>query len=189
MRRRAGSLVAAVLVVGFGGGCADWVGDDLEAGDAAVVERPDDVELPPTTSSTVPPDPVEVRALSPGACADDVADEQGEVPIAIDALISGGPVVPRSCEAEHRYELYATVELAAPDAAWPGPEQIGEDALRACTDEFEAYVGVAWDQSNLDLAPVVPDEARWATGDRSAWCVLFDVGLEPLEGSASSSGP
>jgi hypothetical protein len=187
MTRAAGALLAAV-VLGLVGGCADWVGDDLEAGDAAVVERPDDVDVPPSTSSTVPPDPVEVRALAVGACADDVTDDQGEQPTVVDAVASGGSVVPRACDGEHRYEVYATVELAAADAGWPGPEQVDEDALRECTARFETYVGVPWDQSSLDLVPVVPDEARWATGERMAWCVLFDLGLEPLEGSASSSG-
>ncbi len=168
------------------------MGEDVRSGDAVVVERPD-VAAPASTTTTVPPDPVEVRALAVGGCADDVAiageaPDDTEMPTTVEAVAAGGPLVPRSCEGEHRYELFATAALAAPEAAWPGPEQVGEDALRACTDAFETFVAVAWSESTLDHVALVPDEAGWAAGDRTAWCILFDLGLEPLEGSAAGSG-
>ena len=102
-------------------------------------------------------------------------------------MLAGGQVVPRTCEEPHRFELFATVALGPPEAGWPGPEQVGEDALRACTTAFEDFVGVEWAASTLDHVALVPDEAAWAAGERSARCVLFDLGLEPLEGSARDS--
>jgi Septum formation len=185
--RRAIALLLMTALAGLSGACTDWVGEDVEGGQAAVIERPD-VVTPSSTSSTVPPEPVPVRALEVGGCADDVADAEGRTRTDIGAVAEGGNVLPRSCDGVHRYELYDRVELGAPDAGWPGAEQVGEDALRACTSAFESFVGVGWDQSSLDLVAVVPDEAGWAAGDRAAWCVLFDLGLAELEGSAASTG-
>jgi len=181
------AVVLMTALAGALGGCADWVGEDVEGGQAAVIERPD-VVTPSATSSTVPPEPVPVRALEVGGCADDVADAEGQTRTDIGAVAEGGNVLPRSCDGEHRYELYSRVDVGAPDAGWPGAEQVSEDALRGCTSAFEAFVGVGWNESSLDLVAVVPDEAAWAAGDRAAWCVLFDLGLAELEGSASGTG-
>jgi hypothetical protein len=185
--RRWVGLLALPLVVAMAG-CADWVGEDVESGDAAAIQRPDDVSAPPTTASTVPPDPVDPRGLAVGDCADDAAAADGTLPATIDVVAQGGPVVPRVCIEPHRYEVYAVTELAAPEAPWPGPDQLGEDALDLCTRRLEDYVGVAWVDSELDLLFLVPDEATWATGDRVVRCILFDLGLEPLDGSAAGTG-
>jgi len=190
LRRPAAAAVAGAALALLLAGCADWVGDDVRAGEVAVVERPDEVVVPTaTTASTVPPDPVDPRSLPDGSCADDAAGPDGAEPArSIDPLLGGAPVVPRSCDEPHRYELFATVTLGAPEAGWPGPEQLGEDALRACTDAFESFVGTEWSASTLDHLVLGPDEAAWAAGERTARCILFDLGLEPLEGSARDTG-
>lgn len=183
-------VLGAALVVVLAGACADWVGDDVRSGEAAVVERPDEVVTPTAaTATTVPPDPVDPRSLPDGSCADDVpADDGDEAPPTVDGLLSGAAVVPRHCDEEHRYELFATVLLGTPETAWPGPDQVREDALRACTAELEAFVGVEWSDSTLDQVALTPDEAAWAAGERGARCVLFDLGLEPLDATARGSG-
>jgi hypothetical protein len=167
---------------------ADWVGDDLRPGDVLFIERPEAVADVSTSTTTLPPDPVDPRTLVVGACADDVPGADGVVPEAIDALAAGSPVVPRTCGEEHRYEVFAVAELAAADAGWPGVEQVDEDALRSCTAQLEEYVGVVWTESTLDIVALAPDEARWAEGDRVVHCVLFDLGLEPIEGSTAGTG-
>lgn len=187
MRRRRSAAAALVLTVGLSA-CADWVGEDLNTGEAQVVQRPDDVSTVSTSTTTVPPDPVDPRSLTVGACADDVPGDDGLVAESIEVLATGGPVIPRTCVEEHRYEVFAVADLAAPDAGWPGVEQVDEDALRLCTGQLEQYVDVEWSASTLDLVALAPDEERWAAGERAVHCVLFDLGLVPIEGSTAGTG-
>lgn len=181
---------AAVVVLGIVAlaGCADYVGDDVRSGAAAPGAAVEAAIGGASTSTTTPPAPVDPRTLEVGACFDDVevaADQPPPGPAGVEA---GQPVVPRTCVEEHRYELYAREALAAADAPWPGADAIAEQADGYCTASFESFVGAAWAESTLDYAAQVPDEARWAAGERNVSCALFDLELGPLEGSMAGTG-
>lgn len=170
------------------GGCADYVGDDVRAGEATIPAGAEDLYVDGTTTTTAPPAPADPRSLDVGACFDDVADVAGEQPVDVSAVEGGSVVVPRSCAGEHRYELYARGELAGTEAIWPGSEPLAEQADTFCAERFDAFVGTAWSGSTLDYVAQIPDEARWNAGDRLVSCVLFDLGLVPLEGTMSGTG-
>ncbi|QGG94525.1 septum formation family protein [Actinomarinicola tropica] len=183
------ALAWATLASSTLAACADHVGDDLRRGAASLPPAiEEEIIAGGTTTTTVPPAPVDPRTLEVGACMDDVDDEAGRPPPGVDALLSGAQVVPRTCAEPHRYEVYARIDLGAPDAPWPGAPAVAETADRACTDAFEAFVNGAWEDSTLDQVALLPDEGAWIDGARSGSCVLFDLGLVPLEGSMQGSG-
>jgi hypothetical protein len=92
---------------------------------------------------------------------------------------------PVDCAAPHDSELYALVAL--PDGPWPGQKAVDASSEQPCLDQFAGYVGVAYEQSALDLAPMPPDEASWGAGDRQVWCLVVDP-AGPLTGSVRGSG-
>lgn len=183
--RRVGLALLGLLAAS----CADHVGDDLRRGAASLPPAiEEEIIAAGTTTTTTPPDPVPPRTLELGTCFDDAPTPEGTAPATVDALLAGGLGVPRSCAEEHRYEVYAHVELGAPDAPWPGRDAVAEESDRVCTARFEEFVGREWAGSTLDHLSLLPDEAAWAAGERRGSCVLFDLGLVPLEGSMEGSG-
>jgi Septum formation len=86
---------------------------------------------------------------------------------------------PVDCATAHDSELYAVVEL--PDGPWPGQKALDAASEQPCVDHFAGYVGVAYDQSTLDSAPLPPDEESWGAGDRQVWCLVVDP-AGPLTG-------
>jgi hypothetical protein len=74
------------------------------------------------------------------------------------------------CEQQHLGEVVAVVELE--DGSWPARSRCWAQAKEACSAGFTEYVGVAPEQSELGLQPVVPREADWRVdGDRTVVCV------------------
>lgn len=186
MRRgasRSVALVAALAVAATA--CADYVGDDLRAGD---YPRRDHVAFEEAavlaTEADEPrePDPVDPRQLEVGACFDDLDDPP------VRAFGWGRPVDRVPCTLPHRYEVFARPELGdAPAEPWPGAAVLDETADRLCVGAFEVFVGTEWSASGLDFVVLVPDEATWSAGDSRASCALFDLGLAPLVGSVEGS--
>ncbi len=186
MRRRITllGLLAGLALAGVG--CADYVGDDLRAGDyprhdlltfEEVAAEADALDQP---REPVPTDP---RELDVGDCFDDLAAP----PVRGFEWARQVDLVP--CRLPHRYELFARVPLTDGEGEpWPGASVAEEVADRRCLDAFEEFVDTEWSSSELDYAALAPDRARWEAGDTGASCALFDLGLAPLEGSAEGSG-
>ncbi len=165
-------------------GCTDYVGDDLRAGD-----YPDDAAvrfeaaLSSTTLAPAEPEPVDPAGLEVGACFDDLS----EPPLRAFAL--GRQVGSVPCDQPHRYQLFATIDIAeADDETWPGPAAVDERADLACLAAFPEFVGTAWADSELDYLHLAPSAQGWAAGSRHARCAVFDLGLADLEGSVADSG-
>lgn len=186
-RGRAWRGAAAGLALLGLSGCADYVGDDLRADGAVLARTPDPIGVDGATTTTLPPTPVDPRSLPDGACFDDVPDEAGTQPTTPAAIVPGALVVPRSCADDHRYEVVARGEVAPAEEAWPGAEPVEELTDTFCTARFEEVVGSEWAASSLDFVAIVPDEERWASGDRQVTCLVIDVGLAPVTGSAAGS--
>lgn len=168
-------LVAVALVLTA---CADYVGDDIRAVDAsgpdlvvpfAALEPPDD---PPE-----PPEPVEPATLEVGECFDDPEESD------LVAFPRGQTVGRLPCAQPHRYEVYARFPSAESGGTWPGAAVLEESADRECTEAFEEFTGTPWTESSLDFVVLAPTEERWAAGDGTVTCALFDLGLVPLVGS------
>ena len=62
------------------------------------------------------------------------------------------------------------------------------DALDECIVRFEGYVGIDYWESELAVDPITPTEVSWVQlGDREAVCFLYDIFLDPLQGSMQGS--
>ncbi|MBT0993520.1 septum formation family protein [Cellulomonas sp. DKR-3] len=81
------------------------------------------------------------------------------------------PSVP--CAEPHDGEVYAAKDL--PAGPYPGLDQVQQQGDAYCASEFEAFVGVPYDESRLELFYVYPQQVGWLTGDREIACVVTDV--------------
>ena len=89
------------------------------------------------------------------------------------------------CAEPHDNEAFAVYQIpGGPDAPYPGDQQIYVSARGGCVDRFAGYVGVSYDDSRLDVDPITPTRQSWSEeSDREVVCFLYDLFLEPLEGS------
>jgi DNA-binding SARP family transcriptional activator len=89
------------------------------------------------------------------------------------------------CEGPHEQEVYHLFELAA--GPYPGDEQVQGLALEQCSSQFQNYVGVPPDESELDFFYVFPMQYTWELGNRRGGCsLLHPAGLD-LTGSMAGS--
>jgi hypothetical protein len=105
---------------------------------------------------------VNVFDLRVGDCLDGFAD---------DTEIS--TVRAMQCSEEHTDEIMAAIDLSAEDE-FPGAETVQERAEEDCHEQFERFVGVPWDESQLDFGFLAPTEQSWADGDREILCTVGD---------------
>jgi putative regulator of septum formation len=85
------------------------------------------------------------------------------------------------CDEPHEYELIFIGDL--PDGDFPTDQATTDYFLASCMPAFEAYVGVSFSESKLDLFPFTPTSDGWASGDHTMQCVLFD----PADNELTSS--
>jgi hypothetical protein len=128
----------------------------------------------PTATSTGPEGHADVFSLHPGDCMNDSDDTE----------VSELPVV--DCTSPHDFEAFSEFDLAGTD--YPGDDAVSEEAHGTCADEFEPFVGIAYDSSKLDVRFLAPTEESWSElDDRTVVCLLFDP-AGPLTGSAAGTG-
>lgn len=122
-----------------------------------------------------------VFSLDEGTCFDDVAAfGDGEA-----AEVEDVPVV--ACSEPHDNEVYATFDLEGEE--FPGDAAVTDAADTGCLERFEDYVDRDYQTSRYVFSHLVPSERTWdVAGDREVVCFLYDMELEPLEGSAEGSG-
>lgn len=123
-----------------------------------------------------------VLELDVGQCFDDVpqltdpeAGEVDDVPI-------------KDCEEEHDNEVYAVVETRLDDDGYPGNQELQDEAVDVCFEEFEDYVDRDYQTSELDYGAFWPSQGSWENGDREIVCFLYRVDLDKIEGSMQGSG-
>ena len=85
------------------------------------------------------------------------------------------------CSEPHDNEIY--FEFSMTDPAFPGQNAAFEAANQRCREEFEAFVGLDYFESDLDAFSIVPTPESWEEGDRGALCALYAVDLSKLTGS------
>lgn len=163
----AGPLMVAALVVSgcglLGGG--DPQGDETTRGE---------------TGQIIEAGEVGVNALKLGDCFDNnPVDSETEV---IDVLTV--QAVP--CSEPHDNEVYYLGAL--PETSYPGEDLVDELVLDQCLTVFEAFAGVSYEESRLDIGRIFPSEANWADEDRGYICLVYDVEMQKLEGSMRGRG-
>jgi len=93
------------------------------------------------------------------------------------------PVVP--CDTPHTDEVFFIYDLE--DGEFPGDDALQDESWSGCLAAFEEYVGVGYDESELDFYTYWPTKSSWNRwDDRTVQCILYsyeDV-TESFAGSA-----
>jgi hypothetical protein len=156
---RASRVVASVVLAALATGCGQASRDD----EGAIVE-----------SGTAAVDDLRV-----GDCFDDPADLSDEV-------VEVADVDATPCDEPHDNEVFHAFDL--PGDELPADEAIEEQVGEECIPAFDAYVGTAYEDSELDLFAIWPTTASWDEGDRAVTCALFAMDGSKLDESVRDSG-
>jgi hypothetical protein len=78
--------------------------------------------------------------------------------------------------------VFAVFDYTASDT-FPGSSAMNEAAQELCVAEFEAYVGLSYLESALEVFPITPTEGSWDSGDREVICALYNLDFSKLTGS------
>jgi hypothetical protein len=100
------------------------------------------------------------------------------------AEVDAVPVVP--CGEPHSDEVFYDFQLD--DGEFPGDEAIATAAQDGCLAEFEAFVGLAYESSTLDIGWYVPTADSWEhLDDRVVSCTIYDPAGD-VTGSLAGAG-
>jgi hypothetical protein len=105
-----------------------------------------------------------------GTCFDDTDETE----------VSSVPEV--DCSEPHDNEVFAVFDYTASDT-FPGSSAMNDAAQELCVAEFEAYVGLSYPESALEVFPITPTQGSWDNGDREIICALYNLDLSKLTGS------
>ena len=125
-------------------------------GGASDPERDDSGDI------VVSSDDADVFALRVGDCmaSTDEATEVQTVPT-------------RPCTEVHDSEAFASTML--PDGDFPGDDAVTATADDFCAGQFQPFVGMAYEQSVLELRYYMPSQESWESmADREVLCILVD---------------
>jgi hypothetical protein len=130
----------------------------------------------PSGVVTARADDADIFSLEVGDCIS--AFDAGEV-----ASVS---VIP--CTDSHEMEIFARFQIDEDE--FPGDEETGTIANDGCVEEFEAFIGVPYNQSELFVSYLYPNEDTWGNGDREVLCTVYELGDndKPLEVTGSLQG-
>jgi hypothetical protein len=106
---------------------------------------------------------VSVFSLAPGSCIDQ------------DNLTTGLVTTVRSvpCDQPHTHEVYAKTSVTPADQPYDAAK-VTAFANQACTDGFQAYVGIPYEQSKYYFLHLAPSAESWnKTRDRDVVCLLL----------------
>jgi Septum formation len=97
-----------------------------------------------------------------------------------------GDVTGIPCTAEHEYETFFIGTM--PEGPFPNDDGFIAWLDGNCRPAFETYVGMAYENSELDIFWLQPTSEAWNDGDRSIQCALYHPRIhrltESLKGSA-----
>lgn len=100
-------------------------------------------------------------------------------------LVSQAPATV-DCGTAHDAEVVGTFNVEG--SAYPGDRGLLDVARQQCPGLFASYVGVAFDQSRLDILPVVPTQIAWEAGSREVSCVALTQDGTKLTGPIKGTG-
>ena len=76
------------------------------------------------------------------------------------------------CTEAHEYEVFYVGSLAGGE--YPTDDVTTTFVVDNCGPAFDAYVGKAYVDSQLDFSYLSPSVESWRDGDRSVQCAAFD---------------
>jgi hypothetical protein len=75
------------------------------------------------------------------------------------------------CGQEHDAEVYFVGESSRTEF---DQLKVAEDAADVCRDEFASFIGIAYEESVLDIYYVYPQADSWENGDREVICAVYE---------------
>jgi len=115
---------------------------------------------------------VSVFGLITGDCFDTESIQEGGGEQTVDVI---------DCSLPHDNEVFHLFDMD--DGDFPGDDAVETDANEGCVAQFEAYVGIGYDDSAIYVRAFYPSVDTWADGDREVVCMLYDPDGEKFEGS------
>jgi hypothetical protein len=77
------------------------------------------------------------------------------------------------CRVAHREQVMANLKLPG-TRKYPGESAVDDAADTRCVAEFAKFVGVSFDDSQLEYSTYTTTREGWVVGDRTALCTVFD---------------
>ena len=87
----------------------------------------------------------------------------------------------RRCDEEHQFEMMAVGTM--PDGSYPTDAEFENFVGSVCLPAFDEYVGMAYEESRLDVFWYFPLQDGWSSGDHVVQCAVYDPLDSKLVGS------
>ena len=81
------------------------------------------------------------------------------------------------CKTKHRFEVFYVGAMGKGSYPW---EDAGTYAAQNCEPAFRAYIGKAYDDSDLYIYWLAPTESTWRSGDRTVQCAAYYPRIDRL---------
>jgi len=78
----------------------------------------------------------------------------------------------KRCNESHQFEMMSIGEMA--DGGYPSDTDFEDFVATVCLPAFADYVGLAYEDSRLDIYWYVPLEEGWNQGDHLVQCAVYD---------------
>lgn len=93
------------------------------------------------------------------------------------------------CNLAHDAEVYSLFDMAAASSSYPGATAVDDAAVDGCISRFHAFVGVAYEYSELDVFYLHPTQESWnELDDREIVCLVTTMDGSQVTGSLRGSG-
>ena len=136
-------------------------------------------ELGPIDPLDIPGEIISEYSLVQGDCFNRLEGLQSGRRLAVTARVG--------CDQNHWAEVYHTFELDAPyPAIYPGDDAVRGYALRVCYEQFEAFVGEAYELSVYEIGVFTPNRTNFeheVARYRGVHCWLHHTDDLPMPGS------
>ena len=168
-----------VAALSAGGGSEEDPGDGGDPGRDGSGEAGSG-ELGPIDPLDIPGEIISEYSLVDGDCFNRLEGLQSGRRLAITARVG--------CDQNHWAEVYDTFELDAPyPAVYPGDDAVRGFALRVCYEQFEAFVGEAYELSVYEIGVFTPNRTNFeheVARYRGVHCWLYHTDDLPLSETA-----
>lgn len=94
-------------------------------------------------------------------------------------------VTARRCDEGHHFEMIHIGQM--PAGAYPSDDVLAGWLTDNCLPAFDAFIGLAYEQSRYDIGWFQPTRDGWDQGDRSVQCAVVDPDDAELTGSLRGS--
>jgi Septum formation len=82
------------------------------------------------------------------------------------------------CMTEHEFELFYVGAMG--EGSYPTDDAFDTYVTQNCNPAFGAYIGKAYDDSDLDIFSLFPTDDAWRSGDRTVQCAAYHPRIHRL---------